>query len=66
VGERLSLQKWCVQSTSNRMIGIGIPIRYKRMERMVELLVAPRRKENEPVSQRFPDQSASAAVAGSA
>jgi hypothetical protein len=48
------------------MIGIGIPIRYKRMERMVELLVAPRRKENEPVSQRFPDQSASAAVAGSA
>jgi len=40
---RACRQKWCVQSASSRMIGIGMPITQSRMERITSVSLLPAR-----------------------
>jgi hypothetical protein len=41
---RDNFQKWWVQSASNKMIGIGMPISHSRMERMTTASFQARRR----------------------
>jgi hypothetical protein len=49
-----ALQKWWVQSAISRMIGIGMPISHRRMERMTTFSFSTARRTNGLVAATVP------------